>query len=117
MSSGFANLNSCAITGATTGGVLTQVIALGAADVHLTADPKVTYWRLQISKCTNFAMESILQTFTGSTSWGSEVSVTLNRTGDLIHWMYVLIDIPAIKAQALPSGSQSFSTNKKKFPQ
>jgi len=109
MTSSFGMNNSCVRTGATTGGVLAELIAQGAADVHLTADPKVTYWRLQINKCTNFAMESILQTFTGQPAWGTEVSATLNRTGDLIYWMYVLLDIPAITAQALPSGSTSFT--------
>lgn len=105
----FGGLNSCSVTGASSSGVLSELIALGASDVHLTADPTVTYWRLQIEKCTNFAMESVLQTFTGQPAWGSEVSLTLNRTGDLIHWMYVIIDLPAITAQSIPSGSQSFT--------
>lgn len=100
----FCGLNACSTQGATTGGVLAQVIALGAADTHLTANPDVTFWRLRIQKCTNFAMESILQTFTGQPTWGSEVSVKLNRTGDLVYWMYVLIDIPAIAAVQVPSG-------------
>jgi hypothetical protein len=104
MSSGFGNLNSCSTTGATTGGVLAQIIALGAADTHLTANPDVTFWRLRIQRCTNFAMESILQTFTGDAQWGSQVSLKLNRTGDLVHWMYVLLDLPAIVAIPGKSG-------------
>jgi hypothetical protein len=100
----FGNLNSCNITSATTGGVLAQIIALGAADTHLTADPDVSFWRLRIQKCTNFAMESILQNFTGEPTWGSEVSLKLNRTGDLVYWMYVLLDIPAIAAVPGASG-------------
>lgn len=43
-------------------------------------------------------MESIIQTFTGTVSWGAEVQITLNRTGDLIFYMYILLDIPAIRA-------------------
>jgi len=101
----FGNLNSCSISGATTGGVLAQIIALGAADTHLTSNPDVTFWRLRVQKCTNFAMESIIQTFTGDAQWGSQVSLKLNRTGDLVHWLYVLIDLPAIVAEPGQSGS------------
>ena len=97
MTNSFGILNSVSTTGATTGGVLAQIIALGAADTHLTANPDVTFWRLRIQRCTNFAMESITQGFNGGdAAWGSQVSLKLNRTGDLVHWVYVLIDIPAI---------------------
>lgn len=85
-------------SGTTNGGTLAQLVAIGASDTHLTADPCVTYWRMRVSKCTNFAMESIIQTYSGQVSWGSEVQITLNRTGDLIYWMYILIDIPGIRA-------------------
>lgn len=91
---GFGGLSA----GVTSGGTLAQLIALGASDTHLTMLPSVTFWRLRVCKCTNFAMESIIQTFTGTVAWGSEVQITLNRTGDLIYWMYILIDIPGIRA-------------------
>ena len=103
----FGGLNTCSTTGATTGGVLAQVLALGAADTHLTSNPDVTFWRVRIQKCTNFAMEGILQTFTGQPTFGSEVSLTLNRTGDLVHWMYVILDIPAIAGVSIPSGTST----------
>lgn len=105
MSTSFGNLNGCTTSGATTGGVLAQIIALGAADTHLTANPDVTFWRLRIQKCTNFAMESILQTFTGESGWGRQVHLKLNRTGDLVFWMYVIIDLPAIAAVPGQSGT------------
>lgn len=95
-------------SGVSSAGTLNQLIALGAADYHLTADATTTYWRLRIEKCTNFAMESIQQTFTGNAQFGSEVQITLNRTGDLIYWMYVVIDIPAIVGVQLGSGGNRF---------
>ena len=100
----FGNLNSCSTTGATTGGVLAQIIALGAADVHLTANPDVTFFRLRVQRCTNFATENILQTFNSDVQFGSQVSLKLNRTGDLISYMYVVIDLPAIVATPGLSG-------------
>ena len=103
---GFGGCSSGA-SGTTSPGALSQLIALGAADTHLTANPTVTFWRLRIQKCTNFAVESIMQTYTGTAAWGSEVQITLNRTGDLVYWMYVLIDIPAITAVACPTGASA----------
>jgi hypothetical protein len=102
---GFMNAVS---NGVTTGGVLAQLIAQGAADNHLTTSPEVTFWRARVQKCTNFAFESITQTYSGQAAWGSEVQVTLNRTGDLIYWMYVLITIPAIKGVADASAAGTF---------
>ena len=85
-------------TGITTGGVLCQLIALGASDSNLTANPDVTYWRLKIDKCSNFAMESLLQNFNGTPQFGQEVNATINRTGDLIHYMYLIVNLPGIAA-------------------
>lgn len=105
MASTGLGFSTCSTLGTTSSGTLSQLIALGASDTNLTACPTITYWRLRIQKCTNFAMESILQTFTGTAQWGSSVQITLNRTGDLVYWMYVLIDIPAIAALQCPSGA------------
>ena len=101
MSLGFG----CGSTGAgtTNGGVLSQLVATGACDTHLTANPTTTFFRARVQKNTNFAYESILQTFTGNIALGSNANVTLNRTGDLIYWMYVLIDLPGIAAVAQAS--------------
>jgi len=38
---------------------------------------------------TNFAIESIEQTFNGSADFGKKVSVTVSRNGDLIHKVYL----------------------------
>lgn len=84
--------------GATAGGTLTELIALGAADKYLTMNPTITYWRFRYNKYTNFAMEAIEQPFASNVGYGSDVQVTLNRTGDLIYFQYVVIDLPAIKA-------------------
>lgn len=95
---------SCVTQGVSTSGTLAQIIALGAADTNLTACPSKTWWRLRVTKCTNFAMESIIQAFSGAAMWGSQVQVTLNRSGDLLHWMYALLDIPGIAAMQIGSG-------------
>lgn len=83
--------------GASGGGALTELIALGAADQYLTANPTITFFRFRYNKHTNYAMEAIEQPFNSQVAFGSDCQVTLNRTGDLIYFMYVVIDLPAIK--------------------
>lgn len=89
---------SATCSGASAGGTLTELIALGAADQYLTANPTITFFRFRYNKHTNYAMEAIEQPFNSQVSFGADCQVTLNRTGDLIYFMYVVIDLPAIKA-------------------
>lgn len=84
-------------TGATQGGAITQIVARGAADFHLTGMATITYWRLKHSTHTNFATEPIQQAFGNTVAFGgATASVTLNRTGDLIHRQYVVVDLPGL---------------------
>jgi hypothetical protein len=75
-----------------------QLIALGSANMALNGNPKVTFWRTTTEQCTNFALESIQQSFNSSTAFGQDTQITLNRTGDLIYWMYLEFALPAIRA-------------------
>jgi hypothetical protein len=77
-------------------GALTQLIAQGALDQYLSASASFTFFKVRYNKHTNFAMEAISQPFSGAVSFGSECQITLNRNGDLIHFMYVVIDLPGI---------------------
>jgi hypothetical protein len=56
-----------------------------AQDVYLTTDPTVTFFKVVYRRHTNFAMESIEQTFSGAVDFGRKVSATVSRNGDLIH--------------------------------
>lgn len=88
-------------TGATQGGAITQIVARGAADFHLTGAATVTYWRLKHSTHTNFATEPIQQAFTNTVAFGGgTATITLNRTGDLIFRQYIVIDLPGIAAKS-----------------
>ena len=89
---------SCSAIGASQGGALTQLIALGAADKYLSQNPSITFWRFRYSRYTNFAMEPIEQPFNTQVMFGTDTQLTFNRTGDLIYYCYVLIDLPGIDA-------------------
>lgn len=71
-----------------------QLVAYGAQDVYLTGNPQITYFKNVHRRHTNFSMESIEQTFNGTADFGKRISCTISRNGDLIHKMYVQVDLP-----------------------
>lgn len=90
----------CPTTNVSSGGTLAGLMALGAADMLLSANPDYTFWRHRIKRCTNFQMENVVQTFQSQVSWGGDLQATLNRVGDLISHMYIVIDLPGIFARS-----------------
>lgn len=79
-----------------TAGSITQLIAVGAMDAYLTMNATKTYFKAKHARHTNFAMESVCQPFNTMVQFGAEAQCTLNRVGDLIHYQYVMIDLPGL---------------------
>jgi hypothetical protein len=76
-----------------TGGLM-QLVAYGAQDIYLTGNPMITYFKVVYRRHTNFAMESIEQTFNGVADFGKRVTATISRNGDLINGVYLQCDLP-----------------------
>ena len=70
------------------GGGLLQLVAYGAQDVYLTGNPQITFFKVVYRRHTNFAIESIQQTPTGGSTFGSRATFQITRNGDLIHRVY-----------------------------
>lgn len=77
-------------------GGLMQLVAYGAQDIYLTGNPEITFFKSMHKRHTNFAMESIQQTFTGNADFGRKVTATISRSGDLIHRIYLEVELPEI---------------------
>jgi hypothetical protein len=86
-----------------------QLVAYGAQDVYLTANPQVTFFKQLYRRHSNFAMESIEQTFNGVGNFGKRVQCTISRNGDLITRVYVQVTLPAIDLSVVGAGGASFS--------
>ena len=84
-------------------GGLMQLVAYGAQDVYLTGNPQITFWKVSYKRHTNFAMESIEQTFNGQADFGRRVTCTISRNGDLAYRTYLQVTLPEI--------NQSMRTN------
>jgi hypothetical protein len=76
------------------GGGLMQLVAYGAQDVYLTGNPQITFFKVVYRRHTNFAMETIEQTFNGTPGTGKRVTAIISRNGDLIHKMYLKVVLP-----------------------
>jgi hypothetical protein len=88
------------------GGGLMQLVAYGAQDVYLTGNPQITFWKVTYRRHTNFAMESIEQTFNGQADFGRRVTCTVSRNGDLAYRTYLQVTLPEVNQQmANSSGS------------
>ena len=85
------------------GGGLMQLVAYGAQDVYLTGNPQITFWKVSYKRHTNFAMESIEQTFNGQADFGRRVTCTISRNGDLAYRTYLQVTLPEI-GQGLNAG-------------
>ena len=70
-----------------------QLVAYGAQDVYLTGNPQITFWKVVYRRHTNFAMESIEQTFNGTADFGKKVTCTISRNGDLVHKVYLQVKV------------------------
>ena len=88
------------------GGGLMQLVAYGAQDVYLTGNPQITFWKVTYRRHTNFAMESIEQTFNGQADFGRRVQCTVSRNGDLAYRTYLQITLPEI---AQPNGANVYA--------
>jgi len=73
-----------------------QLVAYGAQDVYLTGNPQITFWKVTYRRYTNFAIESIEQTFNGQADFGRRVQCTISRNGDLAYRTYLQVTVPEI---------------------
>lgn len=76
-----------------------QLVAFGAQDLYLTGSPQITYFKVVYRRYTNFAMESIEQTSNGAADFGRKMVCTVSRNGDLLHKVYLRVELPDVTVQ------------------
>jgi hypothetical protein len=76
------------------GGGLLQLVAYGAQDAYITANPQITFWKGLYKRHTNFAMEPFRVSFTGQPNWGTKQSAVISRHADLLYSTYVEVVLP-----------------------
>jgi hypothetical protein len=92
------------------GGGLMQLVAYGAQDIYLTGNPQITFFKVVYRRHTNFAMESIEQTWNGSSTSDGRCTATISRNGDLVHRMYLQVTADgSATAASANSGSKGLT--------
>jgi hypothetical protein len=87
-----------------------QLVAYGAQDVYLTGNPQITFWKVTYRRYTNFAIESIEQTFNGQADFGRRVTCIISRNGDLAYRTYLQVTLPEINQYMGNTASLSTGT-------
>ncbi len=80
------------------GGGLMQLVAHGAQDIYLTGNPQITFFKVVYRRHTNFAIESVQQTFNGTANFGGRATCTVTRNGDLVTSAYLRVVLPSLSA-------------------
>jgi len=75
-----------------------QLVAYGAQDVYLSGNPQITFFKVVYRRHTNFSVEPIQQTWNGAGDFGRSVTCNINRNGDLITNMYVVVSLKNVDA-------------------
>ncbi len=73
-----------------------QLVAYGEENMFLNDDPQITFFKIIYRRYTNFSIETIEQNFNGNLDFGKKFSIELSKIGDLIHKMWLVIELPNI---------------------
>lgn len=76
-------------------GVL-QLASYGIQDMYFIYNPTVTFFKTIYKRHTNFVTESIPQQFNTKPDFGSRVTCTIAKIGDLISKIYLVVNLPPI---------------------
>lgn len=77
-------------------GGLIQLVSYNQSDLILTGSPEITFFKSVYRRYTHFAKENVQLYFDGNTNFDEEVSVEIPKNGDLVHKMYLVVDLPEV---------------------
>ena len=72
-------------------GGITQLVAIGAQDVHLVGNPEVSFFRSTYKRHTNFSQTIENQVIQGTIAAHGTSTVRVERKGDLLGYVYLLV--------------------------
>ena len=81
-----------------TGGLI-QLASYGGADIYITGNPEITYFKTVYRRHTNFAKESIIQHIDGRVGYGRTVNIDITRAGDLLGAIWLQLRPPFFTAE------------------
>jgi len=80
------------------GGGLIELTSKGTEELYLTGSPQITFFKTIYRRYTNFAIETITQRFIeDSPDFGKTLTCILDKNGDLVHKIYLAIELPEVQ--------------------
>ena len=78
-----------------TGAVL-QLAAIGAQDTVLIGNPQITFFVAIYKRHSNFVIDIEQKLFTGDFNFGKKCYCSIDRSGDLINEIFLVVKLPDI---------------------
>ncbi len=73
-----------------------QLVAYGDENIVLSNDPQITFFKIVYRRYTNFSIETVQNNFLYQAKFGKKYSIELAKIGDLVHKMWLVIELPDI---------------------
>ena len=90
-------------------GALTQLVAVGAQDANfLSEDEKHSVFQDKNPKINNFVKSTSSMQPKGSVNWGSKIRFVIEREGDLLNTVYLVVKLPKISRSMLNDDSDKY---------
>ncbi len=73
-----------------------QLVAYGEENIVLNDSPQITFFKIIYRRYTNFSIETVQTNFIYKAVFGKKYSVEIAKLGDLLHKMWLVIELPDI---------------------
>jgi hypothetical protein len=93
-----------------TGGLI-NIVTYGTQDIYLTGTPQISYFKIVYRRYTNFSVESVELDFDNEVGFDVTSTKVLPLIGDLVHRVYMKIDLPEIAFERIVSQEEIKQAN------
>jgi hypothetical protein len=82
-------------------GGLIQIASYGSQDLTLTGNPQITYFKIVFRRYTNFGIRTVEVPFDNPVDFGSVITITIPKSGDLLTKTTLKIKLPSFNLTEL----------------
>lgn len=72
------------------------LVAFGEENVILSENPQISFFKIVYRRYTNFSIETVKINFLYEANFGKKYTVEIGKIGDLLHKMWLVIELPTI---------------------
>jgi hypothetical protein len=82
-------------------GAILQLVSIGQDNLYLTDNPSITMFKTIYRRHSNFSMQDITRKLGNLNTFGGSTNYEIEKLGDLLHQMCLMIEIPPITLEFL----------------